>query len=698
MAGRIQLYSRIMALSAGLLITIVCGIYWHLKSQLDLSVQHLGNSDQAVFEQELRASATSMEQIATVIAGDSRVIQLMAEARQARGKSHDYGSNARARSIQKRLLDDFRIVWHRLVERFQFGELRFYLEPDSNSFLCIDAQGECVSASMPDTGDENTAGSPGQFLRSSVPVFFTEPGFNLPTLIGTVESVNSFESILKTIKQKTGLDITILVTDGPSNSGARAQYRPHATTGNNGNIQPGDYSGQPVLSTGTQVFRDTGKYIASTGFPVNTDTINGWVIIERNITAEKLAFSDSVIRSIKYAILTFISVAIIVYAGMNVCVRRRKEARSTLSGADTVEPDQTAVNAFDSKIDPAKSIFDSVMENSPAIISVKDLNGRYQKVNNCFEKFAGLTGQQILGKTDSEIFPDNSSSLITRNDQLALEALAPTQFEERHALASGERTFLSARFAIRNCWGRIVSIGNISTDITEHKCSEEERLSRVVQQKEALVREVHHRIKNHLQGLSGLVTSHVLMATKQCRSCPPVQAVESELQSIAVVHGLQSHRTDEHICLYKMTESICKSTQRIHAARISIEKSSNTIDRIFILPGESVSLALIINEIITNAVKHATNSNPGVLVRLSAELDVVAIEVQNNGSYSTAAGEADTTGKSGLGLELIDSLLPEEGTRFTLSQNDRYVVARLVLQSPVIEYIDENIKAINGAY
>ena len=72
----------------------------------------------------------------------------------------------------------------------------------------------------------------------------------------------------------------------------------------------------------------------------------------------------------------------------------------------------------------------ALLENSPALIFIKDHEGRYLKVNRQFEDCYKLTADQILGKTDEELFPPEQASMFRINDLKVLQTRTPIQFEE----------------------------------------------------------------------------------------------------------------------------------------------------------------------------------------------------------------------------------------------------------------------------
>ncbi len=117
--------------------------------------------------------------------------------------------------------------------------------------------------------------------------------------------------------------------------------------------------------------------------------------------------------------------------------------------------------------------FEDIINNSTAIIFLKDLQGRYILVNRGFTILFNLSQEQIQGKTDYDLFPQTQAERFLANDRKVIEARKSLTVEELVTLADATHTYVTVKFPLLNAEGVPYAVCGIATDITESRLAEE---------------------------------------------------------------------------------------------------------------------------------------------------------------------------------------------------------------------------------
>ena len=160
-----------------------------------------------------------------------------------------------------------------------------------------------------------------------------------------------------------------------------------------------------------------------------------------------------------------------------------------------------ALKAAENRIKEGEIRLQAFMDNSPSVMFAKDLEGRYIHANKQFQKSFGLTEQQVIGKTDHEIFPKELASQYRADDRKVLENGATRKFEETAPYVDRQRVDIVYKFPIRDATGAIVAIGGIATDITDRRRAEQD-LKMYADQLQSLSRQLVETQENYRRDLS----------------------------------------------------------------------------------------------------------------------------------------------------------------------------------------------------
>ncbi|MBL3528937.1 MAG: PAS domain S-box protein [gamma proteobacterium endosymbiont of Lamellibrachia anaximandri] len=324
-----------------------------------------------------------------------------------------------------------------------------------------------------------------------------------------------------------------------------------------------------------------------------------------------------------------------------------------------------------------------LLDTIPAPVYVMDRQLRYQSVNQAFLAFMEMSAEQIIGKTDAEIFPPNTARGFESSDYEVIDdGRVFTDLEQAVPDPSGAiRWFSTTKTPVFNADGAVTGLVGVSFEITEQKLAQERRLDEEKNHRETLIREVHHRIKNHLQGVIGLLHN---LSQSDLPAEETLNKAISQIRSIATVYGLQSDTGGGHIKISELilaSLNVYRNTRPTHIVLEVDEVCSMELNR-----EESIPVALVINELITNAIKHASPP-PGkqpVVIEFGTTDSGVRLQIRNHGKDIPQDLDLDKAATLGTGLKIVRSLLPTKGAKLSLGSESGYVVAELLLEPPVI--------------
>ncbi|MGE5057134.1 MAG: PAS domain-containing protein [Acidobacteriota bacterium] len=115
-----------------------------------------------------------------------------------------------------------------------------------------------------------------------------------------------------------------------------------------------------------------------------------------------------------------------------------------------------------------------ITEGTTDAVFVKDLQGKYLMINSAGAAFAGRSVDEILGKTDLDLFSADSAEVVMQKDRQVLMQGVTQTFEESGTANGVSRVYLSTKGPYRDAHGAIIGLLGVARDITERKRAEEE--------------------------------------------------------------------------------------------------------------------------------------------------------------------------------------------------------------------------------
>jgi PAS domain S-box-containing protein len=277
---------------------------------------------------------------------------------------------------------------------------------------------------------------------------------------------------------------------------------------------------------------------------------------------------------------------------------------------------------------------------------------------------------KFLGKKVIEVMPEELANQTIESLKLALETGDIQIFEYKHQIKGFDYIF-EVRIVV--CSNNEVLA--IVRDITEQKQAEID-LKSTLNEREILFNELKHRVKNNLQLLSSMIDMQILRSDNEIYS-KKFQEIQSVIETIALIYSKTYDGANiNEFNLNKYIEELISSLIKFKINDDLKIYYSVKGDDIQLNTDKAIPLALIVNELVFNSLKHAfVNQNEGhISITIKKDADFIKFMIQDDGiglSSNIQINETKT-----LGLKLIRNLVnqlrgsidvtTDNGTEFTL--------------------------------
>jgi PAS domain S-box-containing protein len=160
-----------------------------------------------------------------------------------------------------------------------------------------------------------------------------------------------------------------------------------------------------------------------------------------------------------------------IYKAIDACLRTAEsDATSTLSkrSRELTEANQRLEQVV-ADLTRSEERLRAIVDHTPAIVYLKDLQGRYLLSNRALQSYVGVKGEEIEGKFASDFFPPAVADMTRRHHEHAITSAKPVEVEEETTLGNETRTWLTTRFPLFDERAAISAIGGIAIDISARK-------------------------------------------------------------------------------------------------------------------------------------------------------------------------------------------------------------------------------------
>ena len=321
--------------------------------------------------------------------------------------------------------------------------------------------------------------------------------------------------------------------------------------------------------------------------------------------------------------------------------------------------DISARKRAEEKLRETNTMLQALIQAIPDVIFFKDAQSRYLIANRATEDFTGLRQEQLQGKTDEELLPPELAEDCRKSDDAVTQTLKVVRFEEQYTRADKKGFLDTIKAPVFDDQGNLAGLVGVSRDITERKHMEED-LQRSSREKDTLLQEIHHRVKNNMQVISSLLNLQA-KSINDPRMSAIFEDCQSRIRSMALVHeelyqSKNLSQIDIKHYINALLHGLSSSVYRKATVRFKV-----IVDDLFFNIDTAIPCGLIITELVTNSFKHAfpKQTEGEIALELHRKDELFHLSVRDNGAGLPPGFDPAKT--QSLGLQLIHTLARQLG-------------------------------------
>jgi len=314
----------------------------------------------------------------------------------------------------------------------------------------------------------------------------------------------------------------------------------------------------------------------------------------------------------------------------------------------------------------AKTYVDDIIRSIHEMLIVTNPQLEIRQVNPTAIRQLGFAEEELVGRSLDEILGEP----VDREDGMSS---LPGEFLQarEHVLRTKSEQLVPVWFTASHLYdrdGQLQGMVCVATDITDRKAAEEQ-LRASLREKEVLLKEVHHRVKNNLQIISSLLNLQAQAAPAK-EAARALRESQSRIHSMSLIHE-QLYRSD-NLASIDFAEYVRELTAHVSRSVGAAAQNVSVVVEVepVPLPIElAVPSGMIVNELVTNAMEHAFPDGRGGEIRVGFRTyeQHRELTVCDNGVGLTPPDDKEST--ASLGLKVVHALAGQMGGKLELKQD-----------------------------
>jgi PAS domain S-box-containing protein len=378
------------------------------------------------------------------------------------------------------------------------------------------------------------------------------------------------------------------------------------------------------------------------------------------------------------------------WANVNITPLLDKEGK--LKGFAKVIRDVTERKSTQESLQSTRDLLQAILDFAPVVIYVKNKQGRYIQANRCFEELVGRPLEQIIGKTDSDLFHQEIVKQFHAHEEIVFQQNQSIQTEEVAFRNGVPHTFLSVRFPLLDSTGNPYAVCVISSDITDRKLAEAQlsqllkNLQEAMKAREDFISIASHELKTpitsmklQMQGMLRAIQRGGLESIGSEKFCQSFTRSTQQLDRLTrlVEDMLDISRINcGALTIHKelmnlgelVHEVVDRNKEQLAAAKIPVQLE---VEPDLIGNWDRFRIDQVITNLLSNTIKYAAGKPIGI--RLSKANDCATLSVTDGGigipkdslerifdRFERAVAVTNITGL-GVGLYIVRHIIQRHG-------------------------------------
>lgn len=330
-------------------------------------------------------------------------------------------------------------------------------------------------------------------------------------------------------------------------------------------------------------------------------------------------------------------------------------------------------NTFDEMVESLKQTtvsrdyVDSIIEAMADLLVVTDKNYNITRINSAGAAMVGKNPDELLDRPLGTIFNELPEEVLQDSSENSINSCNAKLFAEE----TSEIPVSVSKGTIKDKSGDIAGYVIVASDISS-EIEARKKISESLKEKEILIAEIHHRVKNNLAVISGLIEMQLWQAENKY-AVSALQQSQLRVQSIALVHK-KLYQTDNlsFIEFKKYSRELLNAIRNTYLSENSDIDISLHVDDLALNINQAIPCSLLINELVVNALKHAFEDTDKGSIRVTLQKDdsYIILRVQDNGHGFDEDPQADES----LGLTLVSTLSKQLDAELSFKNDNGAVI------------------------